>query len=257
MVAGSVYEAAGVRDEAVEAYGRAVSLDPSLVQSSYWVMTPEREALRADVVAASDVDACAQGYFAALYGIYVRDLEALTAICRALVELPGGESKRASLALLLFAQGNVEEARLQGERAARLRPGRADTLIMSAVVLSAGDIDLLRRDLYGAAQRGNADASALLAYTYEWPDTSTLEYLNLPVQHRHDEMPPLVRDRLNRLAPIGASTPADVLQRNRMARIYFADIALRQPPGIVLIPGEWSELVPPSLLLALHVQSSS
>jgi hypothetical protein len=233
-----------------------MSLDAGLSQSPYWASTPERQAMRAEAIDASGVDACTIGRFAALYGVYVDGLESLVVACRTLVEAPGGEAKRGSLALILFAQGRVAEARVEGERAV-LGVTSPELLVMSAIVLADGDLSQVRTDLFHAAQYGGADAAALLAYTYMRPDASAIDSLDLPaLPQRDDEMPVIVSARLNRVAPAGASSAAEVTQRYRMGRVYFSHVALREPPTALLIPGEWSRLVSPAILLAFQVQNN-
>lgn len=256
VVAGSVFEAAGMRDDAIAAYARAVSIDPGVTQSPYWASTPQRQTMRAAVIEASGLDACTIGHFAALYGVFVDDLDPLAAACGAIVGAPGGEANRSSLALILFALGRVEEARIEGERAL-LASTSPETLVMSAIVLAEGDLTRVRTYLFQASQYGGPDAAALLAYTYAQRDDPATHSLNLPaLPQQFDEMPAIVSDRLHRVAPAGASSPLEVGQLNRMAKIYFSDIALREVPATVFIPGEWSELVSPAVILALQIQNS-
>jgi O-antigen ligase/tetratricopeptide (TPR) repeat protein len=253
IVAGSILETAGFADGAVEAYGRAVRLEPGLSQSPFWSSTAERLDMRDAVLDASRLDACAIGRYASIYRVYSGALESLATGCRVIVDTPGGESKRSSLALILFALGKLSEARLEGELAIQRSGSSADSRLMSAIVLSDGELIRTRVDLYQASQRADPDAAALLAYTYvETPPPAALNLPSLP--RRTGELPALAATRLNRVAPAGATVPEEVRQMDRKARVYFTHVAQREAPAVVLIPGEWSELVSPAVLLALELQ---
>jgi hypothetical protein len=111
--------------------------------------------------------------------------------------------------------------------------------------------------LFVAAQYGGPDAAALLAFTYQVPAMPAPGGLSLPaLPRRSEEMPAAMAAHLDRVAPPGANTPEEVLERDHDARVYFTHVALREPPDIVLIPGDWSKLVSPAVLLALQVQNA-
>ena len=166
-VAGSIFEHAGLTNEAIDAYGAAMQIDPSLAQSPYWGTSETRQSLRAQVLAASELDACELGRQAGIYGVYVDELPALTSDCREIVDAPGGKAERPDLAIMLFAQGQTEEASAEADEALKTLGRNADTLVMSSLVSSDGDLAQARSDLFDA--RGHADAAALLAYTYSSP----------------------------------------------------------------------------------------
>ena len=256
-VSGSVLEQAGLPEEAIAAYATAVRLDPGLSQSPFWASTPERKAIRPAVLAASGVDACALGRFAALYGVYNEDLDALAAECSAAVRSSPTAANRSSLALILFAQGAVEESRHHAEAAVAANPPSPEAMIAAALVLGAGDLSEVRTHLYRAAQFADLDAAALLAYTYQAPGTPAPGALQLlPIPQSPDAMPVRVRDQLSRVAPSGADTPAEAMQAYREGRMYYTHVALREGPATLLIPGAWPQLVSPALLLGLDAQSS-
>ena len=256
-VAGSIFEHAGLTNEAIDAYGAAMHIDASLAQSPYWGTTDTRQSVRAQVLAASELDACELGRQAGIYGVYIDDLPSLTSDCREIVEAPGGEAERPDLAIMLFAQGQTEEASAEAEEALRTLGRNADTLVMSSLVLSDGDLTQARSDLFDA--RARTDAAALLAYTYSATSTDDSAE-KVPLPQREEEMPGLIEKRLKSIVPAYADSPEEVMTSYPLGRFYYAHIALREAPQLKIIPGDWTQLVSPNVLLAfdaLHPAGSA
>ena len=246
-VAGSIFEHAGLTNEAIDAYGAAMHIDASLAQSPYWGTTDTRQSVRAQVLAASELDACELGRQAGIYGVYVDELPALTSDCREIVDAPGGKAERPDLAIMLFAQGQTEEASAEADEALKALGRNADTLVMSSLVLSDGDLAQARSDLFDAF--AHADAAALLAYTYS-PAAVEPVAVHVALPQHEEQMPALIEKRLRSIVPADADSPQEVMTGYRLGQLYYVHIALREAPELKIIPGEWTRLVSPNVLLA-------
>ncbi len=153
--------------------------------------------------------------------------------------------ERSSLAIILFAEGKTEEARAEALQA------QGDSLeahIMSAIVLSDGDMTAIRSDLFAARQR--FDAAALLAYTYGIViECSRGAPCALAPGAGRDARARIVSHRRDRARD--ATSVEEVQQRYVLGRFYFTHVAMREAPELKLIPGDWTDLVSPNVLLAL------
>jgi tetratricopeptide (TPR) repeat protein len=247
--AGSVLAATGHADEAAVAYGRAIRLHPGLSQSPFWTTTPERASLRDAAMAASGLSACALGRPAVLYRTYDDDLAALERDCRAVVEAGGGSLARADLALLMYANGRVDEALAEAraasatassQRAERVAVGAALGLVLSAT----GDIKAVRRELLTNAYLADPDARVLLALTYGPPDNEMARRLALTADG--SGLPRAVRGlAANSLRRAQSTKLADVSQFYRIGVNYYRLEFLRQAPRYLYVPGDWQELTSP------------
>jgi tetratricopeptide (TPR) repeat protein len=247
IVAGSIFEHAGMTDEAVFAYGAAMDVDPSLAQSPYWGTSGERQDLRSQALVASGLDACELGYEAGLYGVYVDDLPSLTSECRSIVDASGGQAKRPDLALMLFKQGKTDEAKAEANETLKSLGRTPVALVMSAIVLSDGNLTQARSDLFDA--RARTDAAALLGYTFGASPASS-PALDVSLPQRDEEMPRLVEKRLGAIVPSYADSVDEAMTSYQLGRFYYSHIALREAPQLKIILGEWAQVVSPNMLLA-------
>ena len=209
------------------------------------------------MLAATKLDACELGRQAGVYGVYTDDLPTLTVDCQAFVEAPGGKAKRPDLAIMLFAQGKTVEAKAEANEAIRALGRNADTLVMSSIVLSGFDLMQARTDLFDA--RWYADGAALLGYTYGSPATGASP-LNISLPQQEEELPSLIEERLKSIVPAYADSPEEVMTSYPLGRFYYTHIALREAPQLKIIPGDWTQLVSPNVLLAfdaLHPAGSA
>jgi hypothetical protein len=157
--------------------------------------------------------------------------------------------------LLLSAVGNEPDAIADAELAIRTLGETPETTLMAAIILSNGDIVASRRYLLRSTMLANRDAAALVAYTYAEPGTEPPAGLNLPdLPHESGIVPPLAQRSINVVAPASATTIDEVFQGDAKARVYYSHTALREPPRTMFIPGAWSELVSPAVLLVLQTR---
>ena len=176
--------------------------------------------------------------------------------CREIVDAPGGKAERPDLAIMLFAQGQTEEASAEADEALKTLGRNAETLVMSSLVLSDGDLTQARSDLFDA--RAHADAAPLLAYTYSATSIDD-PAVEIPLPQREEEMPGLIEKRLKSIVPAYADSPEEVMTSYPLGRFYYIHIALREAPQIETIPENGLRLVSPNMLLAfdaLHPASA-
>jgi tetratricopeptide (TPR) repeat protein len=247
--AGTVLEAAGLRNEAVDAYARAVYLDPNLAHAPFWATAEARAGLRAEVIARSGVDACEVGKTAALYGVGMTDLPRLASECASLVEVPKDAVSTARLSLIYFRLGQLDEARALASQARAIAPGNREVALATAIVLSENPKQA-RFGLLKATAIYDRDAANLLLATY-LPELAAAEGISLPME-REPAPIPAVLDGLvpahdpETIVPAGAPTGA-------RSFTYYRWGALREAPPIVLIPGDWATMDSPRTILALEI----
>jgi tetratricopeptide (TPR) repeat protein len=243
--AGTVFEWAGLRDEAVKAYAAALALDPNLAQAPFWNATQERTDLRLEVLAESGLDACEIGKAAALYGAFGDELPPLAVECTTVVEKSGDGTDSARLALILYRLGNREDARARATQASSQAPGDRDVLLSTAIVLS-DDLTETRYGLLKAHAASNLDAKALLLASY-LPSVGATWGISLPIEREPADVPSSIEvlvpaRETDSLVNVGEATAARSIT-------YYRWGALREQPSIALIPGDWTAMISPRNLL--------
>lgn len=247
MAAGTVLEWAQYDDEAAYAYGLALSRDPGLVQSPFWVANPTRFDLRQRAIASSGLTDCEVGRIAAFYAGFPDDLRALANGCRELLHEGGSALARADLAVMLVALGQDEEALREANTAVSQVPDNPFIRTSLAVALmGSGDLERVRHELMIGAYLGDPDAALFLAYTYQPPTVATPVLSRLRSLARREPMPGPVRERLE--VALTASAPMvfdDGVQYYKLGALYYRVRFLRESPTSILVPGEWLEFASP------------
>jgi tetratricopeptide (TPR) repeat protein len=132
VLAGDVAVAEGRKPRAVEAYRRALALDPSLHAARRRLLqvlppgAPERIPLLADLAAAQPTDPAGHIELARALFAAKRDADAVQALRDAAARFASAPYVQDELARLLVAQGHPSDALPLYERAVRLDPGNAD-----------------------------------------------------------------------------------------------------------------------------------
>jgi tetratricopeptide (TPR) repeat protein len=247
--AGTVFEAAGLLDEAMDAYAAALALDPALAYAPFWTTSPARTALRAEVIARSGIDACDLGKAVALYGVALHELSGLASGCQAMVDELNHGDDAAVLALMLHRLGRLEEARGYAMAAQDLSPGSRTVMLSAAIVLS-NNLSETRFGLMKAAALYEPNAKALLLATY-LPDSGVKHGISLPIERETAEIPPVIAALMPAFNP---DSPVDVgALTSARSNSYFRWGALRQAPPTVLIVGDWTAVVSPRQLLSAEL----
>lgn len=255
-LAGTVFEWAGLIQEAAAAYANAVRLDPDLSQSVFWSSTPERRDMRDTAIESSGLTACQVGRAAVIYGNYEDDLEALARDCQSRVtNSPASTSDRTALALLLHAFGRSSQATKEAETAVRDAPDDAAARTTLAIILSSqGDIERVRHQFLSATYLDSPEAVLLLALTYEPLGADHPLTRNLGLLARQEPLPIPVLKRLKPTTLLAdESKPGNWIFRHQLGAKYYLAELLREAPTVLLIPGEWLEFRSPRTSLALEL----
>jgi O-antigen ligase len=254
-VAGTIFEWGGDIPAAVLAYSVAVTHDPPLIQSPFWVSNAFRPGAREGAIASSFLTPCQTARVTAMFAGYPSDLAALAAACRAFITstAPGDARAWSDLAVALYALGDQEQALAESLRAVRRASDNAYVRTARGIVL-AGEDDLgaVRHELLLGAYLGDPDAALLLRYTYAGaPDSPVRDNLRLP----SDDKPPPdeVMERLAAALPVSAPMVFDYgLQHYLLGILYYRMRYFRESPPSIFIPGEWTELASPRSLLIIE-----
>jgi O-antigen ligase len=249
---GTVFEWAGLFDEAAKAYAGALALDPTLTQAPFWATTPGRMQLRTEAMHFADLNSCEVGRSAVLYAVYKDDLKELASACALLAETSGLPADRANHALILGTLGS-EEAETEAAEAMHMGPGDRDVLLARALLLTT-DIADVRLLLTKAMLLWNYDAGPLLLSTYE-PEAGSEYAISEWVPRRAQEMPkPIAALLPARQEP---SAPAPGAEASGRTRIYYSWSAHREAPPVTMIPGDWTAMVSPRALLLREIAEIS
>lgn len=246
VVAGVVYEAAGERTRAVEAYSRAVELDARLSQSQFWESSATRAAMRDEVIAGSGLNACQLGSAFVFYSPTMAGLEDLSAGCAAYVaDNPSNAGSRAILAILMYAGGRFDEALPEARMARDAQPAAPLTHLALGIALSAsGDLQAVRHELMLSAAMNGDEGRLLLAATYEAATGSRQVSPVLSILAGPDPMPNSVRqlrdEAFARFAETGGGRNYSV------QRGYFRKELMRNAPSVIILPGDWQQLFAPA-----------
>jgi tetratricopeptide (TPR) repeat protein len=247
-IAGNTFEWAGLDDEAVSAYAAAVGLDPSLAQSPYWRERPA--ALRAAVLVKAGIEPCELARYAALYAVYAEDLAALTTDCRqAALDTPS-DANSLDLAIALAVLGRPAEAQAALEGVSGAGRRALGYRLAHAVLLADTSIVDARRELLRADRLGSVDARAMLLSAYALSDANEFGLRTPFTEASPGDLP----DALVYLGwKVGkkAQSFSEISQRGPATNYYFFAVALRDVPRVILLPGDWDRLVPPSKLIAV------
>ncbi len=229
-LAGTIFETAGLDDEAVAAYSIALDQDANLAEAPYWAASPQRLAIRDRAIAETNLTPCQIGRAAALYGPVEGSFDGLIQGCSALaVAEPHNVDDQVSLALLLNAAGRHDEAVAALDAARRLASDNPAVHLARGVILSGTlDVTTQRDELLQAGH----DGRLLLAQTY----TSAGEALPQPLA---DLLSSTIKEPLE--SPLGNL----VKLRFTLGGRYFDQDLLRGAPEVQLLPGQWQELVSP------------
>lgn len=232
LVAGTVLESVGDTEEAVEAYGAAISSQVSLADSLFWTTSDFRRDHYADIVAASVLRyaPCKLGSLLAQSTAQqpqspTTDLETLREDCtRAVSSDPGNLAKRVELAEILLELGSYDEAWHQLSFVVNRQPDLASArTALGEWYAAQGDMASARHEWLLAGQLLDPQALILLGDSY-------------PV----GEVPEGVVARLQQVAPIVAGGAL----RDEVANVYYRMKFGREPPPTTLIPGAWRTAVP-------------
>ena len=169
-VAGTIFEWADRRGDAVNAYAWAVTHDPGLIESSFWTTNDFRRQARAEVVGKTFLNDCQKARVVGLYNRYVDDdLASLAAGCsRVLANAPSDARARSDLAIALYRTGAQEEARTEARRAVDQAPDNAYArTALGFVLMDADTAKDAKRELALGAHLGDPDAVLLLNMFYE------------------------------------------------------------------------------------------
>ena len=233
--AASTFEWAGLHQEAVEAYGKAIELHPSLTQSPFWITQPE--SLRAEAIVASGLESCILARHAALYGTYKDDLQALADQCRVEYEQDRSSLQRADLVIALAALDERAEAKSLLDETPASELATPDFRIANAFAIGVEDMGTARGDLFAAGLLDSFDARAELLGTY--------------IADRAAEYgihPTLTDPTSNLPGELHGTAKGAALEPE--SRHYFRLGAFRPAPLIIIVRGEWSNLTPPERLLS-------
>ncbi len=229
-IAGVVLEYGEQWDEAVSAYSKAVTHDPTLIESSFWASTPFRRDVRAEVFGNTFLTACQKARVVALYSRYAEDdLMGLDQACRRQVEgSPSDARARSDLAIALYRTGATEEAEAQARRAVGQAPDNAYArTALGFVLLDRDTLADARHELMLGAQLGDPDALVLLAMSYQ---------LSLGGAR---EIPGEVLDRMEAALPTAAPFAFDNgIQHYLLGILYYRPRYFRESPATIIIPSE-------------------
>ena len=231
LVAATVLEEIGATEEAVQAYSVALSLQNSLVDSSFWTASEFRKQQWEEIAGGSFLafSPCTLGSLLARSpetGLASKtDLETLEEGCASMVfRAPSDLLNRVALAEILLALGRDAEARehltFAMDRQPDLGPART---ALGKWYAAQGDVTSARHEWAVAGQLSQAEALVLLGDTYP-----------------QGQVPAGVVARLEQLAPVVAGGA----RRNEVAASYYRTRFGREPPPNLLIPGEWRTALP-------------
>ncbi|HXH23411.1 MAG TPA: O-antigen ligase family protein [Dehalococcoidia bacterium] len=227
--AGTIFEWAGRREEAIDAYARAVTHDASLIESRFWDTTPFRREVRSEVIARTFLTDCRKARVVALYYAYPQDdLAALTSACRRLVERwPSDARARSDLAIALQSTGAREEALAHARRAVAQEPDNAYARTALGFALLAPDTAAqARRELALGLYLGDPDAAVLLHMYYQSSQLSP-----------DREVPEEVLDRLDSMLATAAPFVYEGgRQQYLLGILYYRPRYFRESPVAILIP---------------------
>jgi hypothetical protein len=224
-------------------------LDPDLAHAPFWTTTPARWELRADAIARSGVDLCRLGKGAALYGQNLHELPGLADECAALVERSGDGGDAASLALILHRLGRHDEARARAQEAQALAPRDRDVLLSTAIVLAPTLTDM-RYGLAKALTIYDRDATGLLLASY-LPGVGEPAGISVAVPQESESIPSAFLQLKPGLNPDLRLSPGE--EANPRSITYYRWGALRDPPPVTLIRGDWVMMVTPRTILASEI----
>lgn len=228
-VAGTIFEWAGLRDEAVEAYALAVTHDAGLIESRFWTTTAFRREVRQEVISKSFLSACQKARVVGLFGRYPEDgLISLAEGCGRVVEAgPSDARARSDLAVALSRAGAKEEAQTEARRAVNQAPDNAYArTALGFALLEMGSAEEARRELTLGSYLGDPDAPILLNVYYQSSFLSPEE-----------DMPEEVLDRLEAALPNSASFVYEGgRQQYLLGILYYRPRYFRESPLAILIP---------------------
>jgi hypothetical protein len=150
---------------------------------------------------------------------------------------------------MLDGLGRQAEARAEAQEALRLAPNDPNARLAAALVLFKDDLRRQRHELLVSAYLApGGDPMMLLAYTYLRPSDFSPA---LPIASEVSPLPSGLRRSLQASLPRGVTSLEAAAQQYRIGiRTYRSDF-LRQPPAIILIPGDWTALSSPRTQLIL------
>ena len=228
LAAGTALEVSNWGEEAVDAYARAISMDPKLADSPFWSGSPFRRTEFAEIVRRSSLDTCAVLALAEVAPEAFGSGEKALNACRLLVEAdPDDAAARVALAAALIDEGELDEAFVHLDEALARRPdyGPART-ILGRWYEAQGEVEEARRQWLRAGQLRQPEALAFLGDSFA-PDT-------VP--------PEIVRALRSQLA--------DGEPYHSLGSLYYRHSFYRASPNVLLLPGEWQRAAPRALLRA-------
>jgi tetratricopeptide (TPR) repeat protein len=229
IVAGAVFEWAGLQDDALNAYAWAVTHDPGLIESRFWTTNDFRRDVRNEVIRRAFLNDCQKARIVGLYRRYPDDdLGALLEGCRKVVAgSPADARARSDLAIALRRSGSQEEALAEARRAVDQAPDNAFARTALGFVLMDPDtVDEARRELALGADLGDPDAVILLYMLFE---SSFLT----PDEGTPDEVLDLMEATLPLSAPFVYEGGR---QQYLLGILYYRVRFYRESPLAILIP---------------------
>lgn len=226
LAAGTALEKSNWGDEAVRAYGRALFLNPPLVDSPFWGESEFRKTHFEEILNRSAINLSRCGRLGlSMLGLPVDSLntQASIASCRTGIDAnPNGLTGRVVLARALIQNGDLAESKAHIDFVLKRQPdqGPARTTLGSWYEAN-GELDSARREWLRASQLDQLDALVLLGESY-------------PLGETPQAVVEAVQAELRRV---------DV-DRRLVGILYYRLKFFRGSPSVILLPGEWQSAVP-------------
>jgi tetratricopeptide (TPR) repeat protein len=229
IVAGAIFEWAGLQDDAIDAYAWAVTHDPGLIESRFWTTNDFRRGARGEIIGRTFLNDCQKARVVALYNRFPEDgIGPYLDGCRDVVAgSPSDARARSDLAIALQRAGSKEEALREARRAVGQAPDNAFARTALGYVLMDPDtVEEARRELALGADLGDPDAVILLYMLFE---SSFLT----PDEDTPDEVLDLMEATLPVAAPFVYEGGR---QQYLLGILYYRIRYYRESPLAILIP---------------------